>query len=223
MDSAGEVVNDGKITLEGFTVAARAFADKWKRHNLSFPPWSWVPLINRTMLKKEEGYLSLEKIIILSSLEGSAEEESLDVTADWSEKEESIDHTVLVQNVEDEAHYYDYHIVHSASYMVPMLYFRGYSSDGKPLSLDVIKRDLPSSSVSLLLESKWTFITQEEHPYLNRPWFKLHPCGTEEWIKLLSESSSSDGCQIPVELYLVSWFSVVGQVVGLKIPREMLI
>ena len=33
--------------------------------------------------------------------------------------------------------------------------------DGKPLSLDVIKRDLPSSSVSLLLESKWTFITQE--------------------------------------------------------------
>ncbi|KAF3583503.1 hypothetical protein F2Q69_00032215 [Brassica cretica] len=143
MDSAGEVVNDGKITLEGFSVAARAFADKWKRHNLSFPSWSWVPLINRTLLK------------------GSAEEESLGVTADWWEKEESIDHTVLVQNVEDEAHYYDYHIVYSASYMVPMLYFRGYSSDGKPLSLDVIKRDLPSSSVSLLLESKWTFITQE--------------------------------------------------------------
>lgn len=33
-----------------------------------------------------------------------------------------------VQNVEDEAHYYDYHIIYSASYMVPMLYFRGYSS-----------------------------------------------------------------------------------------------
>ncbi|KAJ0234084.1 Ubiquitin-like-conjugating enzyme ATG10 [Hirschfeldia incana] len=226
MDSAGEVVvNDGKITLEGFTVAARAFSDKWKRHNLSLPPWSWVPLINRTLLKKEEGYLSLEKIIILSSLDGNAEEEeSVDVTADWSEKEESIeDHTVLVQSVDGEAHYYDYHIIYSASYMVPMLYFRGYSSDGKPLSLDVIKRDLPSSSVSLLLESKWTFITQEEHPYLNRPWFKLHPCGTEEWIKLLSESRSSDGCQMPIELYLVSWFSVVGQVVGLKIPNEMLI
>ncbi|KAF2550951.1 hypothetical protein F2Q68_00034380 [Brassica cretica] len=77
---SGEVVKDGKITLEGFTVAARAFADKWKRHNQSFPPWSWVPLINRTLLK-EEGYLALEKIIILTSLEESAEEESLDVTA----------------------------------------------------------------------------------------------------------------------------------------------
>ncbi|CAH8290760.1 unnamed protein product [Eruca vesicaria subsp. sativa] len=223
MDSAGEVVNDGKITLEGFSVAARSFAEKWKRLNLSFPPWSWVPLNNRTLLKKEEGYLSLEKIIILSSLDESVEEESLDVRADWSEKEEAVDHTVLVQDVEDEAHYYDYHIVYSASYMVPMLYFRGYSSDGKPLSLEVIKRDLPSSSVSLLLESKWTFITQEDHPYLNRPWFKLHPCGTEEWIKLLSESSSFTGCQMPVELYLISWFSVVGQVVGLKIPHEMLI
>lgn len=32
---------------------------------------------------------------------------------------------------------------------------------GETLSLDVIKKDLPSCSVSLLLESKWTFITQE--------------------------------------------------------------
>ncbi|KAL0759244.1 hypothetical protein Bca101_075394 [Brassica carinata] len=88
---SGEVVNDGKITLEGFTVAARAFADKWKRHN---------------QLRKE-----------------SAEEESLDVTADWSEREEAVDdHTVLVQNFEDEAHYYDYHVVYSASYMMESLF-----------------------------------------------------------------------------------------------------
>lgn len=66
-------------------------------------------------------------------------------------------------------------------------------------------------------------INLQEHPYLNRPWFKLHPCGTEEWIKLLSESSSLNDCRMPIELYLVSWFSVVGQVVGLKIPHEMLI
>ncbi|CAA7050941.1 unnamed protein product [Microthlaspi erraticum] len=226
-------VNDGKLSAEGFCVAARAFADKWKRHNQLLPPWSWIPLINRTLIvpNKEEGYLSLEKII-LSSLEEEAdssekevstddtilkitEEECLDVTA---EDLESIDHTILVQNVEKEAHYYDFNVVYSASYRVPVLYFRGYCSGGQPLSLDVIKEDLPSGSVGLLLESKWTFITQEEHPYLNRPWFKLHPCGTEEWIKLLSAA----GCQIPVELYLVSWFSVVGQVVGLRIPHEML-
>ncbi|CAH2054630.1 unnamed protein product [Thlaspi arvense] len=219
-------VKDGKLSVEGFSVAARAFADKWKRHNQSLPPWSWVPLIDRTLLvpNKEEGYLSLEKII-LSSLEErpcSEEDESLDVKIDCSEDLESIDHAILVQNVENEAHYYDFHVVYSASYGVPVLYFRGYCSGGQPLTLDVIKEDLPSCSVSLLLESKWTFITQEEHPYLNRPWFKLHPCGTEEWIKLLSQSSSGAACQMPVELYLVSWFSVVGQVVGLRIPLEML-
>ncbi|KAG2266258.1 hypothetical protein Bca52824_073337 [Brassica carinata] len=66
---------------------------------------------------------ALEKIIILTSLEESAEEESLDVTADWSEREEAVDdHTVLVQNFEDEAHYYDYHVVYSASYMMESLF-----------------------------------------------------------------------------------------------------
>ncbi|VVA96824.1 unnamed protein product [Arabis nemorensis] len=223
MESAREV-SDGRLTVEGFSVAARAFSDKWKLHNQSLPPWSWVPLINRALLvsNKEEGYLSLEKIVILSSLEEIPEEESLNVTADYSESEELIDQTILVQNVENEAHFYDFHIVYSASYGVPVLYFRGYCSSGEPLSLDVVIKDLPSCSVSLLVESKWTFITQEEHPYLNRPWFKLHPCETEEWIRLLSQSSTSAGCKMPVELYLVSWFSVVGQVVGLRIPLEML-
>ncbi|KAL0668674.1 hypothetical protein Bca4012_031378 [Brassica carinata] len=70
---------------------------------------------------QEEGYLALEKIIILISLEESAEEESLDVTAGWSEREEAADdHTILVQNFEDEAHYYDYQVVYSASYIVPI-------------------------------------------------------------------------------------------------------
>ncbi|WZZ52172.1 hypothetical protein YC2023_052279 [Brassica napus] len=131
MDSGGEVYLRNKVT-----VAARAFADNWKRHNQSFPPWS-----------SEEGYLALEKIIILISLEESAEEESLDVTAGWSEREEAADdHTILVQNFEDEAHYYDYQVVYSASYIMEsfflwmqqiestgrgvLVYLRGYEGRG---------------------------------------------------------------------------------------------
>jgi ubiquitin-like-conjugating enzyme ATG10 len=62
----------------------------------------------------------------------------------------------------------------------------------------------------------------QEHPFLNRPWYKLHPCGTSEWMKLLclgDEVAAKNG--MAIELYLVSWFSVVGQVVGLKTPLEM--
>ncbi|KAJ0043598.1 hypothetical protein Pint_19173 [Pistacia integerrima] len=62
-----------------------------------------------------------------------------------------------------------------------------------------------------------------EHPYLNRPWYKLHLCGTSEWMKLLFLSNAApDKHGEAVEQYLVSWFSVVGQEVCLRIPFEML-
>lgn len=35
--------------------------------------------------------------------------------------------------------------------------------DGHPLGLDEIEKDLPACSAKVLLESKWTFITQEVH------------------------------------------------------------
>ncbi|KAK4482998.1 hypothetical protein RD792_010173, partial [Penstemon davidsonii] len=160
-----------------------------------------------------------------------------------------------------EEHFYDFHVVYSASYKVPVLYFRAYCSDGQPLVLDEIEKDIPVNSAQLLARSKWTFITQEsccpfpsvfallvqigretpttilltpppkdtqrgkerkkaqadiqEHPKLNRPWYTLHPCGTSEWMKLLlckEDAVPVAQCKIiPVEKYLVSWFSVVGQ------------
>jgi len=63
----------------------------------------------------------------------------------------------------------------------------------------------------------------QEHPYLNRPWYTLHPCGTGEWMKLLliTDASWAKG-EVSFEKYLISWLSVVGQVVGLRIPFEML-
>ncbi|XP_055959677.1 ubiquitin-like-conjugating enzyme ATG10 isoform X7 [Mercurialis annua] len=122
----------------------------------------------------------------------------------------------------NQLHYYDFHIVYSASYRVPVFYFRGYCSDGSLLQLNQIEKDLPTCSAKVLLESKWTFITQEEHPYLNRPWYKLHPCGTSEWMKLLfMGDAASIEKRVPFELYLISWFSVVGQVFSFRIPVAM--
>ncbi|CAA2995495.1 Hypothetical predicted protein [Olea europaea subsp. europaea] len=128
-----------------------------------------------------------------------------------------------VQDYCREVNHYDFHIVYSASYRVPVLYFRAYQSDGQTLVLDEIEKDIPPNSGKMLRESKWTFITQEEHPQLNRPWYTLHPCGTSDWMKLLltNEASVAQG-EVATNKYLVSWFSVVGQVFGLKIPFEML-
>ncbi|XP_066162404.1 ubiquitin-like-conjugating enzyme ATG10 isoform X3 [Oryza sativa Japonica Group] len=89
---------------------------------------------------------------------------------------------------------------------------------GQLLTLDEIKEDLPSHSLKLLGESKWTFITREEHPHFSRPWFTLHPCGTSDCMKLLLEGVENKDQHVQ---YLPAWLSVVGQAVGLKIPLEL--
>lgn len=217
---------DGILSSSDFFLAACAFSEKWKRFNPSLPPWLWVPCPKHHLVSshKVEGYLSLEN---MCSIKLSEEEESRSLTSkeesNISQGEEHFDYATLVHSNCHEVNHYDFHIVYSPSYRVPVLYFRAYHSDGQPLSFNEIEKDLPSHSTKLLSESKWTFITQEEHPYLNRPWYKLHPCGTSDWMKLLflgDTSLNKNG--FVIEQYLVSWFSVIGQVIGLKIPSGMM-
>lgn len=218
---------DGTLSSSDFCLAAHAFTEKWKRINPVLPPWSWVPRPKSPWLTSHEveGYLSLENMCILRSCEEDHDEKSHkgNEEPNCPGKDEYIDNATLVQSYSHDVRYFDFHIVHSASYRVPVLYFRTYSSDGQPLLLEDVEKELPGNSTNVLMESKWTFITQEEHPYLNRPWYKLHPCGTSEWMKLLFLTDPSLGGSqgVPVELYLSSWISMVGQAVGLKVPLEM--
>ncbi|XP_058743415.1 ubiquitin-like-conjugating enzyme ATG10 isoform X2 [Vicia villosa] len=206
---------DGSLSLNDFTLSASTFSNKWKMFNPSFPPWLWTTCPKH----HSEGYLSLENVCLVKS----SEEEESNRSLTWKEEsltEEPFDDATLVCPEYDVKHY-DFHIIYSPSYRVPVLYFRSYHIDGQPLPFSEIEKDLPGHSAELLLESKWTFITQEEHPYLNRPWYKLHPCGTRDWMKLLLCGDTSLNKNF-IEQYLVSWFSVVGQVVGLKTPLGML-
>ncbi|OUZ99304.1 Autophagy-related protein 3 [Macleaya cordata] len=239
---------DGTLSSSDFRVAATTLSKKWKVINPVFPPWTWVPCPRRPFWvassdSEVDGYLSLENFYQLSSnevghrcsIETQALNNLVDVLCSYKSspakeelvncgKEEPVDNATLVQSDDQEMHFYDFHIVYSNSYRVPVLYFRGYQSDGQLLALDEIERDLPLNSLKILRESKWTFMTQEEHPYLNRPWYTLHPCGTSEWMKLLflgGDSQTKDGPTIQQQ-YLVSWLSVVGQAVGLRIPLEMI-
>lgn len=217
---------DGTLSVSDFSLSARTFSEKWKRFNPSFSPWLWIPCPKHHLASshKEEGYLSLENMCHIQS----SEKEEINSSLTWKEesnishREEPFDYATLVCP-EHEVNHYDFHIVYSPSYRVPVLYFRSYHSDGQLLPFNEIEKDLPGHSAKLQSESKWTFITHEEHPYLNRPWYKLHPCGTSDWMKLLFYGDSSlNKTGSVIEQYLVSWFSVIGQVVGLKLPLEML-
>ncbi|KAG2669610.1 hypothetical protein I3760_14G040200 [Carya illinoinensis] len=166
---------DGTISLAEFHVAACALVEKWKKVSSASPPWSWVSCPKQPWVASHEveGYLSLENIILVSIKEEHDELPSFPQKEETScsDKEESIDIATLVQGQSDhdEICYYDLHIVYSAPYRVPVLYFRVYYSDGEPLEFEDIKKHLPAHSAKTLLDSKWTFITQEIS-ILNRLW-----------------------------------------------------
>ncbi|KAL3653243.1 E2-like conjugating enzyme atg10 [Castilleja foliolosa] len=206
---------DGTLSSAEFYVAACAFAEQWRKFNTSLPQWSWAASPKRPWTSDHNhkvGYLSLENVRLSEEdyKEGDEKEERVNEYED-----EAVDAAAAVvhRNGGLGVHCYDFHAVYSASYRVPVLYFRAYCNDGQPLQLDEIEKDIPVNSAQLLTKSKWTFMTQAEHPELNRPWYTLHPCGTSEWMKLLLSNDIliAQG-RIPVEKkYFISWFSVVGQ------------
>ncbi|OAY63833.1 Ubiquitin-like-conjugating enzyme ATG10 [Ananas comosus] len=207
---------NGTLSPDEFNTAATALAKRWKETDSTLPEWIWIPCQRMGVSSSNvEGYLALEKVY---RHRGSEEDKADD---NCSVDEELVDDdATLVRGNNDDLHVYDFHIVYSYSYRVPILYFRGYRSDGHPLSLDEIVMDLPLHSSNTLKESKWTFLTQEEHPYLNRPWYMLHPCGISDWMKLLLvDGVSNEGSKTPQ--YLPAWLSVIGQAVGLRIPLEL--
>ncbi|KAL8160662.1 hypothetical protein V2J09_002199 [Rumex salicifolius] len=231
--------SDGTLSPVDFVAASHAFVEKWKSVIHDLPPWSWVSCKSTPLASsyQVDGYVALEKMDIFKSAEvnnGEVIDNELSKPSCFSDVEPEDDATLVEASDQfgGEVHYYDFHIVYSSSYRVPVLYFRGYRSDGLLLALDEIEKDLPASSSKVLTESKWTFITQMvvppfnilhekglfEHPYMKRPWFMLHPCGTNELMRLLLEG---DKIAMSDKKYIISWLSVVGQVVGIKVPLQM--
>jgi ubiquitin-like-conjugating enzyme ATG10 len=81
---------------------------------------------------------------------------------------------------------------------VPMLFFRGYLSDGRELDWGPLVHDLPASSRRHLADDsstqKWaSFLTREDHPHLRRPFYGLHPCQTAALLALMLSSGVDPG------------------------------
>ncbi|KAI7738445.1 hypothetical protein M8C21_010276 [Ambrosia artemisiifolia] len=117
---------DGRLSSSDFQIAANAFAEKWKKFNSDFPEWLWIDCSNRLLEFAahgvSEGYLSLQNVLIHRSVK---EEHGECSSNDY---EEPFDDATLVQSNDNDGHWYDFHVVYSSSYSVPVLYFRAYSS-----------------------------------------------------------------------------------------------
>ncbi|XP_060529974.1 ubiquitin-like-conjugating enzyme ATG10 [Cylas formicarius] len=104
---------------------------------------------------------------------------------------------------------FEYHIVYHVNYGVPVLCFNVWNQDGTFITLE----EYWAHSVDLKDDNMYETLTQMDHPVLRRPFLTLHPCRTREiMLPFLSKSKN------PV----ISWLSVVGPFVHLKLHDEYL-
>ncbi|KAL4440427.1 hypothetical protein ABPG75_003428 [Micractinium tetrahymenae] len=83
------------------------------------------------------------------------------------------------------------HVAYHLSYRVPVLYFEASGPDGVPVGLDALLQALPRLREALSGGPAGTVVTQEEHPFLSRPCFMLHPCQTGAIMQLVMEGGVS--------------------------------
>lgn len=107
---------------------------------------------------------------------------------------------------------FDYHVVYSLSYSVPMIYFNVQDTNtGELLTLEEFRKIfVERNELDATQEDLNQVLTQMEHPLLFRPFLALHPCKTRE---LLAES--------PVSLNkILTFVSLYGPFIFLNLDLE---
>ena len=198
------MANDGRLTLEEFTQEVMNFQAK---SDLLHEGWT----VTRTNSSPESIHL-VKKIVkalpISLDKTGAALLPVCTSQESFDEEEEECDQkslpTVLNRNVMITL---EYHIIYSPVYNVPVLYFNAYAPSGKLLSLDELWSSIPPQYRGV---DRWTFVTQQEHPLIGRPFFQLHPCHTHTMMEKLGKSMEK-------RYYLIRWLSAVGPAVHLDV------
>lgn len=112
---------------------------------------------------------------------------------------------MLVKNeqkvVQDKLLNYEYNVIFSESYGVPVFYLCISDQAGNPLSVNELKI-LPGTTEQT--------INQVEHPLLFRPFYMVHPCKTSEFMESHKDSQN----------YLICWLSTVATLVGFKLNSK---
>lgn len=106
---------------------------------------------------------------------------------------------------------WEYHILYSNAYCVPVLYFNVCFDSGKLLSLENLECFIDPLFKEQFNQNKWNILTQQEHPITRTPFFMLHPCRTEDFMKIATNSNVNP---------LVTWLSSISPMVNLKLDLQ---
>jgi len=122
---------------------------------------------------------------------------------------------------------FDYHIVYSEVYCVPVLYFQCSNLDGSLVRVEHLLKSIEKHHLKEMEHAQWPAISQEDHPILSAPYFFLHPCRTAEMMQNvcqplfvksdpLKEAGKDGGAAISPD-YLTTWLSLLAPIVGLHL------
>ena len=178
-----------------------ALRDVWEAAESEAPwrwDWRWVALEARHPLScAVDGYLVLDRHFRPSAC---APRERAAPETTWCDEACDVADEAAAPRRDGFAIEWEYHVLFSPTYGTPELRLRATWHDGRPLSLDEVKRELSSSQ---------DVISREAHPVTNEPFVLFHACCEPERAGALGGDAS-----------LLAWFATVAPTVGLRIPPE---
>ncbi|KAI9292737.1 hypothetical protein K502DRAFT_68543 [Neoconidiobolus thromboides FSU 785] len=173
------------------------------------------------ILTRKEFNLSIQEFYNKSQTLGEDWEYIKDLTSKESDRKIDylIKRNVIMETKESENEpwlRFDYHILYSTSYQVPIFYFKAYSQASQPLTLSELYLHLtPHDHLEKIkLASFQGGLSQQDHPILNIPYFYIHPCHTKDLLSILDEK------KVTLTTYIASWLSLIAPPLGLTISSN---
>lgn len=142
---------------------------------------------------------------------------------------EDEDPSALHNSCKSDVVHFEYHVVYSPSYRVPVLYFNATFPSGKLIPLQEVWQLLSPIHVRSGSGTEWGTVTQQEHPLLCCPFYHIHPCHTADVMGTnVTQNPSKLECGHRNETdshraqYLLSWLTIYGPTIGLNLSLNYL-
>ncbi|KAM9987050.1 hypothetical protein ACTFIY_011477 [Dictyostelium cf. discoideum] len=215
------------LTSKDFRDQAINLIKKWN-NIIDEIPWQWNQI--NELNNESKGYFTTKRYHKINNNIENNNNNNNNNNENFEEIKETNDDSSTIKsnnNNENNIIVFQFDIIYSKSYQVPVLYLNGFSSfDSSPLSWNEIWNNLPLSNLDKNQQSTIPYITQVEHPILGNPCYQLHPCETDNLMKLIllkeKDYNDHDKKEYFKDYYLLSWLSIIGPMVNIKIPFDLL-